>query len=38
MLASLTGWPIEAIRKKMVPPYGDALPDAHPWWQRLWSN
>ena len=38
MLASLTGWPIEAIRKKMVPPYGDALPDAHPWWQRLWSD
>ena len=36
-LASLTGWPIEDIRKKMgttsTPP-----PDPRPWWKKLWNQ
>ena len=38
VLATLTGWPIEDIRKKMSPLYGDVSPDPRPWWQRLWGN
>jgi hypothetical protein len=37
-LASLTGWPIEEIRRKMGPAYGEVRPDDRPWWKRLWSE
>jgi hypothetical protein len=37
-LASLTGWPIEDIRRKMGPAYGAVRPDARPWWKKMWSE
>ena len=37
-LASLTGWPIDEIRRKMGPAYGAIRPDDRPWWRRLWSE
>jgi len=36
-LASLTGWSIGDIRKKMGPD-GQNLPDPRPWYRRLWKN
>ncbi len=36
-LASLTGWPIEDIRRKMSALYGEVSPDPRPWWQRMWG-
>src|SRR5262249_1300783 len=36
-LASLTGWSIGDIRKKMGPD-GVNLPDPRPWYRRLWKN
>jgi hypothetical protein len=37
-LASLTGWPIEDIRRKMGPAYGAVRPDVRPWWKKMWSE
>ena len=37
-LASLTGWSIDDIRRKMGPAYGEVRPDARPWWKRMWSE
>jgi hypothetical protein len=38
-LASLTGWPIEDIRKKMgALPTGSAPEDTRPWWKKLWPD
>jgi hypothetical protein len=37
-LASLTGWPIEDIRRKMGPAYGAVRPDARPWWKKMWGE
>jgi hypothetical protein len=37
-LASLTGWPIEDIRRKMGPAYGAVRPDARPWWKKMWNE
>ena len=37
-LASLTGWPIEDIRRKMGPAYGAVRPDTRPWWKKMWSE
>jgi hypothetical protein len=35
--ASLTGWPIEDVRRKMRPDYGDVR-DPRSWWQRMWGE
>ena len=37
-LASLTGWEIETIRQKMGTDDLYPVPDARPWWQRLWGR
>jgi hypothetical protein len=37
-LASLTGWPIEDIRRKMSAAYGPPAPDDRPWWKKLWNE
>ena len=37
-LASLTGWPIEDIRRKMGATYGALAPDDRPWWKKLWNE
>ena len=37
-LASLTGWDIETIRQKMGTDDLYPVPDARPWWQRLWNR
>jgi len=37
-LASLTGWPIDEIRRKMGPASGALRPDDRPWWKRLWNE
>ena len=37
-LASLTGWPIDDIRRKMGPAYGAVRPDARPWWKKMWGE
>jgi hypothetical protein len=37
-LASLTGWPVEDIRRKMGPAYGALAPDDRPWWKKLWNE
>ena len=37
-LASLTGWPIEDIRRKMGPAYGVVRADPRPWWKKMWSE
>jgi hypothetical protein len=37
-LASLTGWPIDDIRRKMGPAYGALRPDDRPWWKKLWNE
>ena len=37
-LASLTGWSIEDIRRKMGPAYGAVRPDARPWWKKMWGE
>ena len=38
-LSSLTGWPIEDIRKRMTPDYGSAgAPDHRPWWKKMWNE
>ena len=36
-LASLTGWPIEDIRRK-VGAIPDGAPDSRPWWQQLFGE
>jgi len=40
-LASLTGWPVEDIRRKTGAGAGDRRPDPadnRPWWRRLWGE
>jgi hypothetical protein len=38
-LSSLTGWPIEDIRRKIGPvSAGDGIPDNRPWWQKLFGE
>jgi hypothetical protein len=37
-LASLTGWPIEDIRRKMRADYGAVSAVDRPWWKKLWSD
>lgn len=37
-LASLTGWPIEDIRRKMGPAYSAVRPDTRPWWKKMWNE
>jgi len=37
-LASLTGWPIEDIRRKMGPAYGVVRPDNRSWWKKMWNE
>ncbi len=38
-LASLTGWPIEEIRRRMGRPgTPDPKPAAEPWWKRIWPG
>lgn len=37
-LASLTGWSIDDIRRKMGPAYGVVKTDDRPWWQRMWNT
>ena len=36
-LASLTGWDIQDIRRKMGADDTYPLPDERPWWRRLWN-
>jgi hypothetical protein len=36
VLASLTGWDVESIRKRMPKSAVDVPPDSK-WWQRLWK-
>jgi hypothetical protein len=36
-LASLTGWSIGDIRRKMGPD-GVNVPDPKPWYRRIWKN
>jgi hypothetical protein len=36
-LSSLTGWPIEDVRRK-IGPVGDGKPDSRNWWQRLFAD
>jgi Na+-translocating ferredoxin:NAD+ oxidoreductase RnfD subunit len=36
-LASLTGWTIQDVRRKMGTDDTYPLPDERPWWQRLWN-
>ena len=36
-LASLTGWDIQDIRRKMGTDDTYPLPDERPWWRRLWN-
>ena len=38
MLASLTSWSIDEIRKKMRADYGDLPGQPRKWWQRLWGG
>jgi hypothetical protein len=37
-LASLTGWPIEDIRRRLSPGAAEARPDGRRWWQRLFAE
>jgi hypothetical protein len=37
-LATLTGWSIDDIRKKMSMGPGAAKPDERKWWQKMWGN
>jgi len=37
-LASLTGWPMDDIRRKMQTAYGAVPVDDRPWWKRLWDQ
>ena len=37
-LANLTGWEIDAIRKKMGVTDTPKSPDKEPWWKRLWGG
>ena len=37
-LASLTGWPIEDIRRRLDPGAAEARPDGRRWWQRLFAE
>jgi len=37
-LASLTGWPIEDIRRRLGPGAAEARPDGRRWWQRLFAE
>jgi hypothetical protein len=37
VLASLTGWRIEDIRRKMKIAGGSLQPDVRKWWERLWD-
>jgi len=36
-LSSLTGWPIEDVRRK-IGPLGEVKPDNRPWWQKLFAD
>jgi hypothetical protein len=36
-LSSLTGWPIEDVRRK-IGPVGEGKPDSRTWWQRLFAD
>src|SRR5262245_5963093 len=37
-LASLTGWSIDDIRRKMGPAYGVVRADPRPWWKKMWGE
>jgi len=37
-LASLTGWPIEDIRRKIGPVGSGSNPDSRTWWQKLFGD
>jgi hypothetical protein len=37
-LASLTGWPIEDIRRKMRADYGAVSAVDRPWWKKIWND
>jgi hypothetical protein len=37
-LASLTGWPIEDIRRRLGPAAAEVTPDGRRWWQRLFAE
>ena len=37
-LASLTGWSIDEIRRKMNLAPGGSKPDERKWWQKMWGN
>jgi hypothetical protein len=37
-LASLTGWPIEDIRRRLGPAAPEPRPDGRRWWQRLFGD
>jgi hypothetical protein len=37
-LASLTGWSIADIRRKMGPVEAAVKPDSRPWWQKMWGE
>jgi hypothetical protein len=37
VLASLTGWRIEDVRRKMKGEGGGAPPEVRKWWERLWD-
>jgi hypothetical protein len=37
-LASLTGWSIDDVRKKMNLGPGGPKPDERKWWQKMWGN
>jgi hypothetical protein len=36
-LSSLTGWPIEDVRRK-IGPVGEGKPDSRTWWRRLFAD
>jgi hypothetical protein len=37
-LSALTGWPIDDVRRKMLPDYGAVAPDTRPWWKKIWND
>jgi hypothetical protein len=37
-LSSLTGWPIDDVRRRMTADYGPLPTDTRPWWRRIWGE
>jgi hypothetical protein len=37
-LASLTGWNLSSIRRKMGGDWSDDSDRSHSWWERIWNN